>query len=86
MSKVKDAAIIEFFDTYVLQVHSEWEFYLDGNIGNFAFFHIRIKDIEGKIYILPGQITVLPESDWEEEIHSVLVQIVNRIDVKTNSR
>ena len=40
--------------------------------GNYAFFHMKIPDENGKIHILPGQMTAKVDYQWSDEVEPIL--------------
>lgn len=55
-------------------------------IGNYAFFHMKIPDENGEIYILPGQMTAKVDYQWSDEVEPILKALLMGIAVcKTKS-
>ena len=49
--------------------------------GNYAFFHMKIPDKNGKIHVLPGQMTAPCGYDWSDGVEPTLIELMNGMTV-----
>ena len=51
------------------------------NMGSFAFFHMEIKDLDGNIIFIPGQMTACSKYEWSKNVEPVLKLLLENITI-----